>query len=640
MRRVAIAGVLTLLAGGLVACSEDAARPQIPSADPAVEALAAGLSAGDLGDIPMSDPAAPAALRKVLADVEDVERSVVVADVEQQDPAGDESGGDDNMPTATGRLTWSWTIGSEVWTYDTTAQLIYGDDTWTTSWEPGLVEPSLSKRETLDLTTLGTSRGDILGAGGKPLVTERDVTKFGVDRSQVPAARAGRSARELARLVGVDVAPYVAQVEAAGEKAFVEAITYRVADVPVEVGAAYDDIPGVIAVRTSVPLAPTADFAAPILGRVGPVTAEIMDDNPGVYQIGDQVGLSGLQARYDDHLRGTPGLAVEAVSSDGKSRELFRSAAVDGKPLRLTMDLRLQRLAESALAGVGPASALVAIRPSDGAILAAANGVGTGGVNIATYGQAAPGSTYKIVSTLALLRAGLNPGSPVDCPSSVVVDGKTFGNYSDYPPSGLGRIDLATALANSCNTAFISSRGMLDDDSLIDAAASLGFGIDHDLGFPAYFGQITPPVTETEAAADLIGQGTVLASPMVMATVMASVQAGETVVPRLVESVKVSVPDGATPLSPTEATPLRQMLRGVVTGGSGAGLADVPGPPVLAKTGTAEFDRDGKRLTHAWMVAAQGDLAVAVFVDEGASGSRTAGPILEQFLRSSRVRSG
>ncbi len=81
------------------------------------------------------------------------------------------------------------------------------------------------------------------------------------------------------------------------------------------------------------------------------------------------------------------------------------------------------------------------------------------------------------------------------------------------------------------------------------------------------------------------------------------------------------------------------MLRGVVTNGSGSGLLDVPGPPVIAKTGTAEFEKGGKMLTHAWMVAAQGDLAVAVFVDEGTSGSGTAGPILEQFLRAARVRS-
>ena len=74
----------------------------------------------------------------------------------------------------------------------------------------------------------------------------------------------------------------------------------------------------------------------------------------------------------------------------------------------------------------------------------------------------------------------------------------------------------------------------------------------------------------------------------------------------------------------------------MVTSGSGALLADVPGPPVIAKTGTAEFDQDGRRLTHAWMVAAQGDLAVAVFVDVGQSGSGTAGPILEAFLRAAR----
>jgi cell division protein FtsI/penicillin-binding protein 2 len=84
---------------------------------------------------------------------------------------------------------------------------------------------------------------------------------------------------------------------------------------------------------------------------------------------------------------------------------------------------------------------------------------------------------------------------------------------------------------------------------------------------------------------------------------------------------------------------LHGLLRGVVTGGSGRGLADVPGPPVIAKTGTAEYGEpqgDGSLRTHAWMIAAQGDLAVAVFVERGESGSRTAGPILEEFLRNAR----
>ena len=321
------------------------------------------------------------------------------------------------------------------------------------------------------------------------------------------------------------------------------------------------------------------------------------------------------------------------MAGDGSERELFRVAALPGPALELPMDARLQALAERLLADVGPASALVAIKPSTGAILAAANGPGTDGYNTATYGQIAPGSTFKSVSSLALLRAGLTPDSTVPCTASVVVDGKRFENYDDYPSGALGDVTLRTAIANSCNTAVISQRGRLGKDDLAAAAASLGLGIDHDLGFPAYFGSVQPPASETEAAADLIGQGTVLASPMAMATVIASVQAGRTVVPRLVRSVEVEVPDEAEPLTRQEAEQLRSMLRAVITSGSGTGLLDLPGPPVIAKTGTAEFERDGDLLTHAWMIAAQGDLAVAVFVDVGSSGSGTAGPILEAFLR-------
>jgi cell division protein FtsI/penicillin-binding protein 2 len=133
----------------------------------------------------------------------------------------------------------------------------------------------------------------------------------------------------------------------------------------------------------------------------------------------------------------------------------------------------------------------------------------------------------------------------------------------------------------------------------------------------------------------MIGQGTILASPMTMATVPASIQAGRTVLPRLIRSYDVeqaSVPE----LTGTEAAQLRSLLRGVVTSGSGSLLADVPGPPVIAKTGTAEYVAEGGGLrTHAWMIAAQGDLAVAVFVEDGVSGSQTAGPLLEAFLRSS-----
>jgi cell division protein FtsI/penicillin-binding protein 2 len=433
------------------------------------------------------------------------------------------------------------------------------------------------------------------------------------------------------------VAPYVKQVRAAGPKAFVQAIAFRQDEVPSAVSSQYVHIKGVDAIADQVPLGITKEFAAPILGTVGPVTAEILKDNPGVYAAGDEAGLSGLEARYDEQLRGTSGVVVTAESKGGDERQLFKSKAVAGKPLVLTLEPRLQLLAEHILGTVGPASALVAIRPSTGAILAAANGPGNNGYNDATYGRFAPGSTFKTVGSLALLKQGVTPSSPVDCPTSVNVDGKVFTNDSFYPPGANGRITLASALANSCNTAYINERTKLGSHDLVDAAATLGMGVDHDLGFPAYFGNVVPPASETTKAADMIGQGQILASPMTMATVMASVVAGHTVVPQLVTSVDPAK-TSPEPLTGSQDATLKQMLRGVVLNGTGVGLRDVPGPPVIAKTGTAEFDRGGKRLTHAWRIAGYGDLAVCAFVDVGQTGAGVAGPLLEQFLRGTLAR--
>ena len=553
------------------------------------------------------------------------------------EPAVDVVAVEEDGDAAVASLGWSWSFGPEVepWSYDAPVRLTRTESTWQVVWDRSVVEPSLSGGTVLDATPLAPRRGDVLGAGGLALVTDRPVVRVGLDKARVPPKQVAGAARVMARLVQIEVAPYVARAKAAGDKAFVEAITYRTDEIPPDVALNYNTMPGGMLVSDDVPLGPTRGFAAPILGSVGEVTAEMVEEQPDVYEAGDEAGLSGLQQRYDEQLRGRAGVVVDVVASDDKERELWRAEAQQGKPLKTTLDLDLQLAAERLLADVRPASALVAVRPSDGAIVAAANGPGTGGYNMATFGQFAPGSTFKAVSSLALVRAGLRPDAQVTCDPAVVVDGKRFENYDDYPPGALGRVSFRTAIANSCNTAVISQRDRLGDTDLFDAAASLGLGIDHDLGFPAYFGQVEPPATETQKAADLIGQGRVLASPMVMATVIASVQKGRTVVPRLLEQVDVG-PADTKPLTDAEAETLRGLLRAVVTEGSGRGLADVPGPGVLAKTGTAEFERNGKLLTHAWMIAAQGDLAVAVFVEEGASGSGTAGPVLESFLRAAR----
>lgn len=628
--RIALLVPLLALAPGLAACDSVAEQVAGPDPEPVAEALAEALAAGDLTDAPLVDGEAAEQERAAIVEgLGEVTPSVGLIDLEE---SGD---------TATATLSWSWPFATE-WTYESTARLERAGDGWLAIWDPAVVEPTLGADETLDATTLLPRRGDIMGARGLAVVTERPVVRIGIDKTLVGAKQALADARELAALLDLDAGAFVDSVDAAGDAAFVEAIVLRTEDVSSVMGMALARIDGARRVSDEVPLGPYRGFAAPIVGTVGPVTAEMVEESPETYRPGDEAGLSGLQARYDEQLRGTPGTSIDAVPSEeaaeagAEVRELFRAEPVAGEPLRTSLDVDLQAEAESVLSRTGPASALVALDPRTGAILAAANGPGTGGTNLATYGQAAPGSTFKTVSALALLRAGLTPDSTVDCPATTTVDGKEFGNYSDYPAGFVGRIPLRQAVAQSCNTAFITSRGEVGGTDLYDAAASLGLGIDHDLGFPAYFGQVPQPESETEAAADLIGQGRVLASPMVMATVAASVQAGRTVVPWLVADHRDDPPEGAAPLTGAEAAALRSMLRSVVTDGSGRGLLDVPGPELVAKTGTAEFEDGGKVLTHAWMVAAGSDLAVAVYVDEGESGSRTAGPLLEDFLRRAR----
>jgi cell division protein FtsI/penicillin-binding protein 2 len=604
-----------------------------PDPEASLEGLASALQKGDLAGVSFASDggAARSAYADIVAGLEALGRpQVEVGEVTQE--------GDD----ATGTLSWTWRVAEETWTYDTQVEMTKGsgDDggAWQVEWSPKVVEPSLEQGETLQTSTIKPRRGDILGADDEPLVTLRPVLRVGVDKNGLTPAAAQQSATRVAALIDVDRKDFVEQVRRTGPKAFVQGIVYRRTEAPTRVLDRISDIPGGRAISDHLPLAPTKDFASGLLGTVGPATAEVVEDSDGRLRGGDDAGLSGLQKRYDEQLFGARGATVVAVDDEGERRNLVTADAQPGEPLRLTLDRGVQQVAEQVLADVGPPSGLVAIQPSTGNVLAAASGPGSKGYNTATFGQYAPGSTFKVVTALALLRGGLSPSTRVSCPPTTVVDGKSFKNYDDYPAGGLGRITLADAVANSCNTAFIGQRDRIGEGGLAAAAAALGLGVDHDLGFPAYFGNVADPKSETQAAASTIGQGTVLASPMAMATVVASVLAGKAVLPVLVPGHEVKQQQPEQPLTDQEAQQLRGMMRGVVERGSGTLLQGVRGGEVIAKTGTAEFGTEPPLPTHAWMVAGRGDLAVAVFVERGDSGSGTAGPILRRFLDTAPAR--
>ena len=603
----------------------------VPAADVADD-LADALGQHSLGEVPLTDEADRAAFAELVAPLDEVPVAVEVDAVDEVEAT------EEQERSATATLDWSWELpGGSPWTYQSTVALVPAGDSWQVDWTPESLAPEVAEGDTLGLRTVAPVRGDIVGADGVKLVTERPVLRYGLDKTKVEGPQVARSARRIARILDVDVAAYVERAEEMGAEAFVEALVLREDDA-LEVLPAFREVPGALAVRDTLALAPTREFAAALLGRVGPATAEIVEESGGRIVAGDEVGLSGLQARYDEQLRGVPGTAVVARDADDVLRTLFEAPATDGADLVTTLDPDLQQQAEQALATLGedgPASALVAIRPSDGAILATANGAGAAGAALADTGQYAPGSTFKVVSSLALLRNGLAVDDVVSCPATTVVDGRSFKNYDDYPSSAIGDIPFVQAIAQSCNTALIANADRLAPGDLTAAAQALGLGTDHDLGFPVYFGQVPPPETETGAAADMIGQGTVLASPFAMATVAASVAAGRTVLPVLLPEHEVQQVEPEVPLTPQEAGTLRGLMRAVVTTGSGRFLLDVPGE-IGAKTGTAEYgepDASGSLPTHAWMIATRGDLAVAVFVETGVSGSQTAGPVLEAFLR-------
>jgi cell division protein FtsI/penicillin-binding protein 2 len=362
------------------------------------------------------------------------------------------------------------------------------------------------------------------------------------------------------------------------------------------------------------------------------VTADAITKGAGRYVAGDFAGLSGLQGQYDDVLGGTPGIAVTA--SDKPDLPLFEKAATDGAPVTLTLDSKTQSAAEAALTATGTVpSSLVAVDVVTGDLLAVANSPSLG-MNRALLGQYQPGSTLKVATTYSLLMKGLVPTTPVLCPPSVVVDGLSVTNYEGET---LGLVPFSLDFAHSCNTAFVQLAATMGDGDVHDAAAALGVGTgwEQHLGVAEAFGGSVPVATsKTEKAATAFGQAKTLVSPASLAVMVASVARGSYVEPALIRTPAVAGADRTPrPLDPTATTELRQLMRLVVTDGTGSALKSVSGAEVFGKTGTAEFGTNSPPQTRAWFVGWQGNVAFAVLVEEGKSGGTVAAPIARTFLK-------
>ncbi|MGQ0630352.1 MAG: penicillin-binding transpeptidase domain-containing protein [Sporichthyaceae bacterium] len=562
----------------------------------------------------------------------------------------------------------SWSYASAL----TLVQVVPAPDAepeWKVSWAPQILHPRLAPGLAFSRTRELPERAPILDRNGNALVSQQTVYRVGVVAGQVPDG----AIENLAELTDVNVDGLLIRTNKAEENQFVEAVVLRQSDYD-EVKAQIQQIPGALVREDTLTLAPTRQFARGVLGAVGNATAETLAKAGPTASDADSLGLFGLQGIYQQQLAGVPGGRVEIIDASTRAsiETLTEFTQAPGTALRVSLDRDIQSAAERAVALTEESSSLVAIDTNTGDILAVANGpADKAGEDRALNGQYAPGSTFKIVSSLALFRAGLTADEQVGCPRTVNVEGKQFENYDGL--GDLGRIPFRTAFTQSCNTVFTRKADDLDPSALAEAGDSFGIGLDYDLPLASFSGDIPICSSEVDCAAAGIGQGRVLMSPLSLASIAATVASGTPRLPRLIldEAVPAPAASSASPSPVSTATPfttatpsaiaspapgatesaaadeefvlpplaeaatLRELMIATVETGT-ARILDLPGVTVGAKTGTAEYGSETEPGKHAWIVGFMGEVAFAVIVERGDTGSRTAGPLARAFLEAIR----
>ncbi len=327
-----------------------------------------------------------------------------------------------------------------------------------------------------------------------------------------------------------------------------------------------------------------------------------------------------------------PGLDVEIVTNTGKpvaSSQAPLIAPGSYPTLSTTINQKAEAAAQAAVAMHGQSSMIV-IQPSTGQILAIANNAGQN--DFALTAQVAPGSTMKVITSTALLNAGvLTPQSPVACPAAYTVTGITYHNdQGESEPPGT---PFSTDFAQSCNNAFTTQWPHLSGRLASTAKDYFGLNQKWNIGIgglsASYF-NAPASASGSELAQEAFGEGSLVASPIAMASVAATVDTGTFKQPILTpKAAQVT----AKPLPAATDAALKEMMRDVVTQGTAAGLGF--GSTVYAKTGTADIQ--GQDQPNSWLIAFDPtkDIAVACLVVNAGYGAQFAGPEVAAFLQAS-----
>lgn len=618
-RLVALVGVVLL--GAAVYAIFALMRDDTASPTASVEAYLSDWSDGDFAAMQerVVDPPSSFA-DDYQAVVDDLEVAEATYELDSIDTGG-----------STGVARYSATVelaGAGEWGYDGTLSIVEGDDEgWLVEWSSTNVHPALGEQgQHLGRTREAPERAPILDAAGDPLSVGRPARIIGLEPQAITDLNAVKAAFQ--QQLGIAPAEIDEALNAPGVQPnhFVTITTVDQARYD-QVQAVIFPLPGTRFRDTFLRGGPTPEFAAHVLGDFGEVTAERLEELGEPYRQGDLVGLSGLEARFEEELAGTPSVAVQLVGADDEVvEELERFEGRAPEPVRTTIDPAVQTAVEAALGDTTAPTAIVVVDSQSNVRAVASRPLGE--FNRAVGGEYPPGSTFKIVTTAALLGQGVTPETTVECAETINAGGRSFKNFES---SSLGTVPFGLAFAQSCNTAFISASADVPDDALVAAAESFGFNSDYSVGLDTATASFPSPADATEHAAATIGQGRVTSSPLHMATVAGTVIDGTWEPPVLLPDLPVEDAPAPTTLAAGTPDTLFGLMRRVVTEGSGTAAA-VPGVEIAGKTGTAEYGSGNPPPTHAWFVGIRGDLAVAVLVEDGVAGGEVAAPIAGRVL--------
>jgi penicillin-binding protein 2 len=464
------------------------------------------------------------------------------------------------------------------------------------------------------------------------------------------------------------------------------------------IAAHRDELPELETLDEQRRLYPRDGFAAHLIGYVGEVSEQMLDDpRYAFYSPGDVVGRSGVEQTYDALLRGKDGSRDVIVNSHGKELgHLGQELAVPGKDLKLTIDLDLQIVAEKALDGKN--GAIVAMDPHTGEILAMVsrptydpnqfsvrltknywneiiNNPDHPLLNKSLQAQLAPGSTFKIIMSVAGLQENVAQTMHVSCNGGAEFYGHFYACDRHH-----GAVDINNAIPYSCDTFYYTLANRLGIDTIAKYATSLGLGQKTGIDLPD---EVTGTMPSTawklktqhdkwfagETISVGIGQGAVTATPIQLARALSGVANGgvlrrphvvfaDEIPPDMLQAVRESFPgsgDATIPLTTENWQLITDAMANVTSSPIGtAYAAHLEGVDFAGKTGTAQvIGHDALAKTskghntepNAWFVGMaprrNPDIVVAVLWEHGNWGNNSAklaSQIIDAFVNKQRKR--